>query len=127
MAGRYRVRYRAGSSGRTRGLARAGLGCAVMAGCDCATRGVRVLEAGKGLAQRVQAYGAQAECLGVEVLEAEGGSGPRLGIFPGLEPDPLAELVGRGLPGPAEEAVELKAQPILFPAGVGPQELPCDL
>src|SRR5580698_11478951 len=76
-----------------------------------------VLEAGKGLAQRVQAHAAQAERLGVEVLEAEGGSGPRLGIFPGLEPDPLAELVGRGLPGPAEEAVQLKAQPLLFPAG----------
>src|SRR5580704_18061036 len=86
-----------------------------------------VLDAGKGVAQRAQAHDAQAERLGVEVLEAEGGSGPRPGFFPGLEPDPLAELVGRGLPGPAEEAVQLKAQPLLFPAGVGPQELPRDL
>src|SRR6266568_9602000 len=66
---------------------------------------VPVLAAGQGLTQRVQAHGAQAERLGVEVLEAEGTSGPGLGFFPGLEPDSLAELVGRDLPGPAEVAV----------------------
>src|SRR5690349_4328486 len=49
------------------------------------------------------------------------------GLFPGLEPDPLAQLVGRGLPGPAEVAVQLEAQLAFVPAGVGTQELPGDL
>jgi hypothetical protein len=43
-----------------------------------------VLDAGKRLAQRVKAHSAQAECLGVKVLEAEGSSGPCHGILPGL-------------------------------------------
>ena len=42
------------------------------------------LYAGKRLAQGVKAHGAQAECLGVKVLEAEGCSGPCHGILPGL-------------------------------------------
>ena len=60
----------------------------------------------------------------MKVLEAEGTSGPGFGFFPGLEPDSLAELVGRDLPRPAEVAVQFEAQPLLLPAGVGPQELP---
>jgi hypothetical protein len=60
----------------------------------------------------------------VEVLEAKGTSGPGFGFFPGLEPDSFAELVGRDLPRPAEIAVQFEAQPLLVPAGVGPQELP---
>src|SRR5207248_9871730 len=88
---------------------------------------VPVLAARQGLTQRVQAHGAQAERPGVEVLEAEGTSGPGFGFFPGLEPDSLAELVGRDLPRPAEVAVQFEVQPLLVPAGVGPQELPGDL
>jgi DNA-binding NarL/FixJ family response regulator len=42
------VRYRTDSSGRTRGLARVGPGCTVMAGCDCATRIVRGPRNGQG-------------------------------------------------------------------------------
>src|SRR5277367_5790358 len=82
------------------------------------------LDSGEGVAERVQAHGAQAERLGVEVLEAKGFSGPRLGLVPGLQPDPLTKLVGRGLAGPAEEAVQQEAQLLLLLVGVGPQELP---
>jgi hypothetical protein len=42
------------------------------------------LDAGKRLAQRVKTHRAQAERLGVKVLEAEGSSGPCHGILPGL-------------------------------------------
>src|SRR6202034_4612245 len=64
---------------------------------------------------------------GVEVFEAEGASRLGPGLVPGLEPDPLAELVGRCLSGPAEVAVQFEAQVILVPAGLGSQELPGDL
>jgi hypothetical protein len=44
-------------------------------------------------AQRVKTHSAQAERLGVKVLEAEGCSGSCHGILPGLEPGPFAKLV----------------------------------
>ena len=44
----------------------------------------RLLDMGKRLAQRVKTHSAQAECLGVKILEAEGSSGPCHGILPGL-------------------------------------------
>ena len=59
---------------------------------------------GERPAQRVEAHGAQAECLGVEVLEAEGCAGPCHGILPGLQPGPLAELAGGCLARQAEAA-----------------------
>jgi hypothetical protein len=71
--------------------------------CIAATETCASLDAGKRLAQRVKTHSAQAECLGVKVLEAEGASGSCPGIRPGLQPDPLAQLVGRGLTGQAEE------------------------
>jgi hypothetical protein len=51
------------------------------------------LDAGKRLAQRVKTHSAQAERLGVKVLEAEGCSGSCHGILPGLQPDPFTNLV----------------------------------
>jgi pimeloyl-ACP methyl ester carboxylesterase len=51
------------------------------------------LDAGKRLAQRVETHSAQAERLGVKVLEAEGSSGPCHGILPGLQPGPFTKGV----------------------------------
>src|SRR5262249_14210803 len=46
---------------------------------------------------------------------------------PSLQPDPLAHLVGRGLAGPAEVAVELEAQALVRYPAVCAQELPAQL
>ena len=58
-----------------------------------AARFASSLDAGKRLAQRVKTHSAQAERLGVKVLEAEGCSGSCLGILPSLQPDPFTNLV----------------------------------
>src|ERR1700733_9032931 len=81
------------------------------------------LDAGERLAQQVKAHGAQAECLGVKVLEAEGCPGPCLGILPGLQPDPFAQLVGRGLTRQAEAAAQLGARRMVMPEA--PALTPC--
>ena len=81
-------------------------------------------DAGERLTQRIKTHGAQAKRLGVKVLEAEGRSVSRDGVLPGLQPDPLTEPVGRGLPRQAETATELGAQLPFVPAGVGAQQLP---
>jgi hypothetical protein len=57
------------------------------------------LDPGQGLAQRVQAHAALGERPGMEILEAEGASSPLRGFFPGLEPDPPAQLVGGACAG----------------------------
>src|ERR1700684_972873 len=87
----------------------------------------RPSDPGQRRAERVKTHGAQAERPGVEVLEAEGPAGPRPGVLPGLQPDPLAEPVRRGLTGQAEAAAQLGAELPFVPAGVGAQELPGEL
>ena len=85
-----------------------------------------VSASGQGLSQQcalegVQAYGADVQGLGVERLEVEAGPGFELG--PDLLPEPLAHLVGRGLPRPAEVAGELELQLPLADVQVGLEEL----
>ena len=70
---------------------------------------------------------AEVEGLAVELLEVEVGALAGLGVVAGLQPDALADLVGRGLAGPAEVAVELEAQVLVGHAAVGAHELPAQL
>src|SRR5437016_4645957 len=97
-----------------------------------ASRARRVHRASRGLAelaehrlsQRVQADATDVERAAVEVLEVEGVAFALADLVAQLHPEPLADLVGRRLTGPAEVAVELEAQEALLHVGVAGEEGP---
>src|SRR3954454_19600875 len=60
------------------------------------------------LPERVQPQRAEVQGLPVEHLEVEVGAPAGLRIIPGLQPDPLADLVRRGLTRPAQVALPLE-------------------
>src|SRR5262245_32321242 len=60
--------------------------------------------------QRVETERAQVQGLPVELLQVERGTLAGLGVLAGLQPDPLADLVRRGLARPTQVAVDLEAQ-----------------
>src|SRR3954451_22749115 len=84
-------------------------------------------EPGERLAERVEAQRAEAESVPVEGLEIEAGALALSRLVPRLEPDPLAHLVGRGLPGPPEVTLPLEAQHLFVHPAVRAQELPAQL
>src|SRR4051812_22141067 len=68
------------------------------------------LQAAERCPQRVEPDRAEVEGGGVELLEVELGALVRFHLVPGLQPDPLPDLVRRRLTRPAEVAVDLEPQ-----------------
>src|SRR5690606_24112821 len=70
-----------------------------------------------------QTHRAKVQSVGVELLEAEVLALAGRVLLAGGHPQPLADLVRRRLPGPAEVAVALEAEHLVLDAAVGPHEL----
>src|SRR5690242_1727009 len=84
-------------------------------------------EALERVAQRVQPERAQVERGAVELLEVEVRALAPLRVLARLQPEPLADLVRRGLPGPAQVPVELEPQVLVRYPAVRAKELPAKL
>ena len=94
---------------------------------DGPAHGSPVLQPGKARLQHVEAHGTEVEGVAVEALQVEVRALARLGLVARPQPDPLADLVRRRLPRPAEVAVQLEAQVLVRHPAVGAHELPAQL
>src|SRR5699024_10231242 len=98
-------------------------------GCSPWSKSKGMVKSGSGSAEERGAQGVQPDATDVERAtvegpEVEGCPLTSRRLLAHLQPEALADLVARRLPGPAEVAVELEAQGVLALVRVGGEEGP---